>query len=158
MSSRTIDFESQALEFCIILDCPEDSKYSIDYISGSPRSGPQESSVSILERLHRNYTTTRMHRSGGLRAGRAAGVATAVRPEHGDREVMRAQLLGLIDQWDQQTTRRGAAGFCRATAQWELPLQVRYEKARGLAGVEFVVSDNREGLKAAVREPLPERA
>ena len=161
MSSRTTDFESQALEFCIILDCPEDSKYSIDYISGVAAIGASGKFVSILERLHRNYTTTGMHRSGGLQAGRAAGVATAVRPEHGDREVMRAQLLGLIDQWDQQTTRRGAAGFCRATAQWELTLwilQVRYEKARGLAGVEFVVSDNREGLKAAVREPLPERA
>ena len=74
---------------------------------------------------------------------------------------MRAQLLGLIDQCDQQTARRGAAGFCQATVQWELALwilQVRYEKARGLAGVEFVVSDNREGLKAAIREPLPEAA
>jgi mutator family transposase len=28
-------------------------------------------------------------------------------------------------------------------------------KARGLAGVEFVVSDNHEGLKAAIREVLP---
>src|SRR6266481_2020983 len=31
-------------------------------------------------------------------------------------------------------------------------------KARGLAGVEFVVSDNHEGLKAAIREVLPEAA
>src|SRR6202171_2111834 len=31
-------------------------------------------------------------------------------------------------------------------------------KARGLAGVEFVVSDNHEGLKAAIREVLPETA
>ena len=52
----------------------------------------------------------------------------------------------------------GLQAFCRATAQWELPLQVRYEKARGPAGVEFVVSDNREGLKAAIHEPLPEAA
>ena len=29
-------------------------------------------------------------------------------------------------------------------------------KARGLYGVEFVVSDNHEGLKAAIREVLPE--
>jgi putative transposase len=31
-------------------------------------------------------------------------------------------------------------------------------KARGLAGVEFVVSDNHEGLKAAIREVLPAAA
>jgi putative transposase len=31
-------------------------------------------------------------------------------------------------------------------------------KGRGLAGVEFVVSDNHEGLKAAIREVLPEAA
>ena len=31
-------------------------------------------------------------------------------------------------------------------------------KVRGLAGVEFVVSDNHEGLKAAIREVLPEAA
>src|SRR5262245_4477730 len=31
-------------------------------------------------------------------------------------------------------------------------------KARGLAGVEFVVSDNQEGLKAAIREVLPAAA
>ena len=31
-------------------------------------------------------------------------------------------------------------------------------KTRGLAGVEFVVSDNHEGLKAAIREVLPEAA
>jgi putative transposase len=31
-------------------------------------------------------------------------------------------------------------------------------RARGLAGVEFVVSDNHEGLKAAIREGLPEVA
>ena len=31
-------------------------------------------------------------------------------------------------------------------------------KARGLVGVEFVVSDNHEGLKAAIREVLPEAA
>jgi putative transposase len=31
-------------------------------------------------------------------------------------------------------------------------------KARGLAGVEFVVSDNHEGLKAAIREVVPEAA
>jgi putative transposase len=31
-------------------------------------------------------------------------------------------------------------------------------KSRGLAGVEFVVSDNHEGLKAAIREVLPEAA
>jgi putative transposase len=31
-------------------------------------------------------------------------------------------------------------------------------KARGLAGVEFVVSDNHEGLKSAIREVLPEAA
>jgi putative transposase len=31
-------------------------------------------------------------------------------------------------------------------------------KKRGLAGVEFVVSDNHEGLKAAIREVLPEAA
>jgi Transposase, Mutator family len=31
-------------------------------------------------------------------------------------------------------------------------------KGRGLAGVEFVVSDNQEGLKAAIREVLPETA
>src|SRR6266446_5291051 len=31
-------------------------------------------------------------------------------------------------------------------------------RARGLAGVEFVVSDNHEGLKAAIREVLPEAA
>src|SRR5919199_1023766 len=31
-------------------------------------------------------------------------------------------------------------------------------KARGLTGVEFVVSDNHEGLKAAIREVLPEAA
>ena len=31
-------------------------------------------------------------------------------------------------------------------------------KARGLAGVEFVVSDNHEGLKAAIREVLSEAA
>jgi transposase-like protein len=31
-------------------------------------------------------------------------------------------------------------------------------KARGLAGVEFVVSDNHAGLKAAIREVLPEAA
>ena len=29
-------------------------------------------------------------------------------------------------------------------------------KARGLAGVEFVVSDDHEGLKRAIREVLPE--
>ena len=29
-------------------------------------------------------------------------------------------------------------------------------KARGLTGVEFVVSDNHEGLKSAIREVLPE--
>jgi putative transposase len=31
-------------------------------------------------------------------------------------------------------------------------------KSRGLAGVEFVVSDNHEGLKAAIREVLPQAA
>jgi putative transposase len=31
-------------------------------------------------------------------------------------------------------------------------------KKRGLAGVEFVVSDNHEGLKTAIREVLPEAA
>ena len=31
-------------------------------------------------------------------------------------------------------------------------------KARGLSGVEFVVSDNHEGLKAAIREVLPQAA
>ena len=31
-------------------------------------------------------------------------------------------------------------------------------KVRGLCGVEFVVSDNHEGLKAAIREVLPEAA
>src|SRR5215510_12726334 len=31
-------------------------------------------------------------------------------------------------------------------------------KACGLAGVEFVVSDNHEGLKQAIREVLPEAA
>jgi putative transposase len=31
-------------------------------------------------------------------------------------------------------------------------------KKRGLTGVEFVVSDNHEGLKAAIREALPEAA
>jgi putative transposase len=31
-------------------------------------------------------------------------------------------------------------------------------RARGLSGVEFVVSDNHEGLKAAIREVLPEAA
>ena len=31
-------------------------------------------------------------------------------------------------------------------------------KARGLAGVEFVVSDDHEGLKRAIREVLPEAA
>ena len=31
-------------------------------------------------------------------------------------------------------------------------------KVRGLAGVEFVVSDNHEGLKAAIREVLPAAA
>ena len=31
-------------------------------------------------------------------------------------------------------------------------------KRRGLFGVEFVVSDNHEGLKAAIREVLPEAA
>jgi putative transposase len=31
-------------------------------------------------------------------------------------------------------------------------------KARGLFGVEYVVSDNHEGLKAAIREVLPEAA
>jgi putative transposase len=31
-------------------------------------------------------------------------------------------------------------------------------KARGLAGVEFVVSDNHEGLKSAIREVLHEAA
>src|SRR5205085_8182445 len=31
-------------------------------------------------------------------------------------------------------------------------------KKRGLAGVEFVVSDNHEGLKGAIREVLPEAA
>ena len=31
-------------------------------------------------------------------------------------------------------------------------------KQRGLAGVEFVVSDDHEGLKRAIREMLPEAA
>ena len=68
MSSRTTDFESQALEFCIILDCPEDSKYSIDYISGVAAIGASGKFCfdlrKIAPELH-HYSNAPKRRSAG---------------------------------------------------------------------------------------------
>jgi putative transposase len=95
---------------------------------------------------------------------------------------VRAQLLGLVDQRDQQVARRGAGVIVsqavlvavavdedgrrqilavelanrESRSSWRDFLSGL--RARGLAGVEFVVSDNHEGLKAALREVLSEAA
>ena len=68
MSSRITDFESQTLEFCIILDCPEDSKYSIDYISGVAAIGASGKFCfdlrKIAPELH-HYSNAPKRRSAG---------------------------------------------------------------------------------------------
>jgi putative transposase len=77
-------------------------------------------------------------REGGVIVSQAVLVAVAVDTEG------RRQILGveLANRESRSSWRDFLSGL----------------RKRGLAGVEFVVSDNHEGLKAAIREVLPEAA
>ena len=77
-------------------------------------------------------------REGGVIVSQAVLVAVAV-DEDGRRQIL---AIELAHRESRSSWREFLSGL----------------KARGLAGVEFVVSDNHEGLKAAIREVLPEAA
>jgi putative transposase len=77
-------------------------------------------------------------REAGVIANQAVLVAVAV-DEDGRRQILAVELA---NRESRSSWRDFLSGL----------------KARGLAGVEFVVSDNHEGLKAAIREVLPEAA
>ena len=77
-------------------------------------------------------------REAGVIASQAVLVAVAV-DEDGRRQILAVELA---NRESRSSWRDFLSGL----------------KARGLAGVEFVVSDNHEGLKAAIREVLPEAA
>ena len=77
-------------------------------------------------------------REGGVIVSQAVLVAVAV-DEDGRRQIL---AIELANRESRSSWREFLSGL----------------KARGLAGVEFVVSDNHEGLKAAIREVLPEAA
>ena len=77
-------------------------------------------------------------REGGIIVSQAVLIAVAVDGE-GRRQVLAVELA---NRESRSSWRDYLSGL----------------KKRGLAGVEFVVSDNHEGLKAAIREVLPEAA
>ena len=77
-------------------------------------------------------------REAGVILSHAVLVAVAV-DEDGRRQILAVELA---NRESRSSWRDSLAGL----------------KACGLAGVEFVVSDNHEGLKAAIREVLPEAA
>src|SRR5580765_4173393 len=77
-------------------------------------------------------------REAGVIVSQAVLVAVAV-DEDGRRQIL---AVGLANRESRSSWRDFLSGL----------------KARGLAGVEFVVSDNHKGLKAAIREVLPEAA
>jgi putative transposase len=77
-------------------------------------------------------------REAGVIVSQAVLVAVAV-DEDGRRQILAVELA---NRESQSSWRDFLSGL----------------KARGLAGIEFVVYDNHEGLKAAIREVLPEAA
>jgi putative transposase len=77
-------------------------------------------------------------REGGVIRGQAVLIAVAVDAE-GRRQIL---AVDLANRESRSSWRDFLSGL----------------KARGLAGVEFVVSDDHEGLKRAIREVLPEAA
>ena len=77
-------------------------------------------------------------REAGVIVSQAVLVAVAV-DEDGRRQIL---AIELANRESRSRWREFLAGL----------------QARGLTGVEFVVSDHHEGLKAAIREVLPEAA
>ena len=94
---------------------------------------PQDRAGRFSTELFQRYQRSEKALVGTLAEMYVQGVST--RKVGGDRGLVRAQLLGLGDQRDQQVVGRGPAGLCRATPERALalsdPRRALREGARG---------------------------